>query len=208
MVVKENVMAKIYAILTGDLVGSRKADIQKWLPVLEESLQHYSNNFDIFRGDSFQVAVSIEQCIEAIFLIKATMRSIEPLDVRIGLGLGEISYWDEHIKNSAGDALVRSGEAFDDLDKNLISVRSPWREWDEPTNIMLQLSTELANRWTQNMAQTVAAHIRNPDANQSELAKILKRKYQSQISTELGNANWQKIKVTIDYCTKELIKRC
>lgn len=208
MVVKENVMAKIYAILTGDVVGSRKADIQKWLPVLEESLQHYSNNFDIFRGDSFQVAVSIEQCIEAIFLIKATMRSIEPLDVRIGLGLGEISYWDEHIKNSAGDALVRSGEAFDDLDKNLINVRSPWREWDEPTNIMLQLATELANRWTQNMAQTVAAQIRNPDANQSELAKILKRKYQSQISTELGNANWQKIKVTIDYCTKELIKRC
>ena len=201
-------MAKIYAILTGDVVNSRKADIQKWLPVLEENLHYYSNNFDIFRGDSFQVAVPLEQCIEALFLIKATIRAIEPLDVRIGLGLGEVSYWDAHIKNSAGDALIRSGEAFDALDKNLINVKSPWSEWDEPTNIMLNLATELANRWTQNMAQTVATQIKNPDANQSELAKILKKKYQSQISTELGNANWHKIKVTIDYCTKELIKRC
>jgi len=201
-------MVKIYAILTGDLVGSRKADIQKWLPILEENLRYYSNNFDIFRGDSFQVAVSIEQCIEAIFLIKATIRAIEPLDVRIGLGLGEVSYWDEHIKNSAGEALVRSGEAFDALDKNLVNVKSPWLEWDEPTNIMLNLATELANRWTLNMAQTVATQIKNPKANQSELAKLLKKKYQSQISTELGNASWQKIKVTIDYCTKELIKRC
>ncbi|NGM73175.1 hypothetical protein [Sphingobacterium sp. SGL-16] len=201
-------MGKIYAILTGDIVGSRRADIQRWLPVLEEGLKHYSNNFDIFRGDSFQVSVPIDRCIEAVFLIKSNICTVEPLDVRIGLGIGEISYWDEHIKNSSGEALINSGEAFDTLDKNLIYVRSPWADWDEPTNIMLQLATELAKRWTVNMAQTVSAQIKNPQVNQNELARLLNRKYQSQVSTELGNANWQKIKMTIDYCTKELIKRC
>ena len=201
-------MGKIYAILTGDIVGSRKANIEKWLPILEESLKHYSDNFDIFRGDSFQIAVPVEQCIEAVFLIKSCIRTVEPLDVRIGLGLGEVSYWDEHIKNASGEALVNSGEAFDALEKNLICVKSLWSQWDEPTNIMLQLAIELANRWTVNMGQTVSTLIKNPHLNQSEIARLLNRKYQSQISTELANANWQKIKVTIDYCTKELIKRC
>lgn len=201
-------MSKIYAILTGDIVGSRKADIKIWLPILEESLGYYSNNFDIFRGDSFQIALPLENCIEAIFYIKSCIRTIEPLDVRLGLGIGEINYWDDHIKNAAGEALVYSGEAFDALEKNLIYVKSPWKEWNEPTNIMLQLATELANRWTVNMAQTVSAQIKHPDANQSEIARLLNRKYQSQISTELGNANWQKIKGAIDYCTRELTKRC
>lgn len=201
-------MEKIYAILTGDIVNSRKVDMKEWLPVLEECLGYYSNNFDIFRGDSFQIAVPIETSIESVFLIKAALRTIESLDVRIGLGLGEVSYWDTHIKNSTGEALINSGEAFDALDKNLIHVKSPWEAWDEATNIMLQLAMELANRWTLNMAQTVHEQIKNPKANQKELAQLLNRKYQSQISTELGNANWQKIKIAIDYCTKELLKRC
>ncbi|MGN0003542.1 MAG: hypothetical protein ACI35V_08910 [Sphingobacterium composti] len=201
-------MKNIYAILTGDIVNSRHADIQEWLPILEESLKFYSNNFDIFRGDSFQVAVPLDKSIEAIFLIKSALRTVDKLDVRIGLGVGEVSYWDDHIKNSTGEALINSGEAFDTLDKELIYVKSPWAEWNEPTNIMLQLAMELAKRWTINMAQTVLMQIRTPTANQSELARLLKRKYQSQVSTELGNANWQKIKMTIDYCTKDLIKRC
>ena len=124
------------------------------------------------------------------------------------MGIGEIAYWDKHIKNSAGQALINSGEAFDALEKNYICVKSPWIDWDEPTNIMLQLATELANRWTLNMAQTVSATIKNPNANQREIADLLHRKHQSQISTELANANWQKIKRTTNYCTKELLKRC
>ncbi|MCA5006764.1 hypothetical protein [Sphingobacterium bovistauri] len=201
-------MEKQHAVITGDIISSRKVDVQKWLPILQQSLQYYSNNFDIFRGDSFQIAVPIEHCIEAIFLLKSTMRTVQPLDVRVGLGIGEISYLDLHIKNSAGDALINSGEAFDTLEKNFVGVKSPWSDWDETTTIMLQLATELANRWTFNMAETVSMTIKNPSANQRELAKLLNRKYQSQISTELGNANWHKIKIAIDYCTKELIKRC
>lgn len=201
-------MNGMYAILTGDIVGSRRVETQEWLPHLESVLTHYTNNFDIFRGDSFQAAVPIEKCIEAVFFIKASIRCIEPLDVRIGLGIGEVSYWDTHIKNSMGEAFINSGEAFDRLEKNYIYVRSPWKDWDEPTNIILQLSTELANRWTFNMAQTIATMIKNPESNQQEIANLLNKKYQSQISTELGNASWQKIRLAIEYCTQQLQKKC
>ena len=198
----------MYAILTGDIVGSRRVETQKWLPHLEDALQYYTDNYDIFRGDSFQVAIPLEKCIEAIFFIKASMRCIEPLDVRIGLGIGEITYWDTHIKNSMGEALINSGEAFDRLDKNYIHVQSPWTDWNEQTNIILQLATELANRWTFNMAQTISTIIKNPEANQQEIAHLLNKKYQSQISTELGNASWQKIRIAIEYCTQQLLKQC
>lgn len=201
-------MKDIHAILTGDIVGSRRVEMQEWLPHLEATLAHYTDNFDIFRGDSFQIAIPIEKCMEAIFFIKANMRCIEPLDVRIGVGIGEISYWDTHIKNSMGEAFIYSGEAFDRLEKNYIYVKSPWEEWDESTNIILQLATELANRWTFNMAQTISTIIKNPDANQQEIAKLLNKKYQSQISTELGNASWQKIRQAMEYCTKQLLSKC
>lgn len=198
----------LHAILTGDIVSSRKADVTTWLPVLQESLAYYSNNFDIFRGDSFQISLPIERCMEALFYIKAKMRSIQPLDVRMGLGIGEIEYQDLHIKNSTGQALIYSGEAFDRLDKELIYLKTPWADFDELANIMLQLSMELAGRWTLNMSQTIAAIISNPEANQHDIAQLLGRKYQSQISNEINNANWPKIKLTIDYCTSQLKKRC
>lgn len=198
----------ISSILTGDIVTSRGADIKVWLPVLEESLRHYSNKFDIFRGDSFQIEVPVDKTLEAFFYIKSSIKSIVPLDVRIGIGIGEIDYENEHIKNSTGEALIYSGEAFDTLDKSLIQVKSPWDSWNEPTNIMLALANELANRWTVNMSKTVATVIKYPEANQQKIAQLLNKKYQSQVSTELTNASWNSIKMTIDYCTKELLKLC
>lgn len=201
-------MRKIYAIVTGDLVNSRNHNAKVWLPVLENSLKEYSTNFDIFRGDSFQAEVELEKSFEILFYIKAKIKSISQLDVRFGLGYGSIENLDKHIKNSTGEAFINSGEAFDELKKELINMQSPWREWDIPVNLMLQLSTELANKWTENMAESVAATFENPLANQQQLANILHRKYQSQVSTELNKASFMKIKKVIEYCTHELLKQC
>jgi len=201
-------MKKIYAIITGDLVNSRSHDVKIWLPILENSLKEYSNNFDIFRGDSFQAEVELAKSFEILFYIKAKIKRISELDVRLGLGFGGIENLDKHIKNSTGEAFINSGEAFDELKKELMRMQSPWPEWDIPINLMLQLSAELANKWTENMAESVAATLENPLANQQELAAILHRKYQSQVSTELNKASFMKIKKVIEYCTHELLKQC
>ena len=201
-------MSSYYAIITGDIVQSRSVDSAIWLPKLQASLEHISQKFDIFRGDSFQVAVPLETCIASLFYIKACIKAIGQLDVRMSLGIGEIDYVDEHIKKSAGEAFIFSGEAFDDLHKELVLVKSKWASWDESSNIILQLACELANRWTNNMATTVAAVLEHPHANQQEIATLLHRKYQSQISTELQKAQWTKIKKAIDFTTSELLKLC
>jgi len=198
----------MHVIIVGDVVGSRQVQADKWLPVLSRALRQYTKKFDIFRGDSFQAELSLEGCFAFVFYLKARLRSIGPLDIRIGIGVGEIDYQDDSIKNSNGQAFVFSGEAFDALGKDLIAVRSPWTEYDEPVNIMLDLAMELSGKWTVNMAESVATAIENPQANQKELAEILKRKHQSQVSTLLNKAHFAQISKVVDYCTKELIKRC
>lgn len=199
---------QLYAIITGDIVDSRSKDIKEWMPVLESALTDCSDKFDIFRGDSFQLMVELAQAVEAMFYIKSRIRSLGHLDVRMGLGIGDVDYLDNHIKNSSGEAFVRSGEAFESLNKDLIAVKSLWEDWDESSNILLGLCVEIANKWTVNMAETVAQSLRHPEANQQELAKMLQRKHQSQVSTELTKASWNKINKAISYCTQELLKRC
>jgi len=195
-------------IVTGDLVHSRKVDSKIWLPILEDTLTQCAQKFDIFRGDSFQASLNIDSCLTQIFYIKARIKSISNLDVRIGLGIGSVDYENEHIKNSTGSAFIYSGEAFDLLKKDLFSVKSGHQNWDELTDSMLALAIELASKWSVNMAETVAAYIQYNTYSQQELALLLNRKYQSQVSTELGKANWLKIKQAIDYCQKELMKLC
>jgi len=196
------------AIITGDLVNSRAVDSKVWLSVLEDSLNHCAQKYDIFRGDSFQAAVDMEVSLAHVFYIKARMKTVANLDVRIGLGIGHIDYENEHIKNSTGSAFIYSGEAFDSLKKDLFAVKTEYQNWDILTNTMLSLAMELANKWTANMAETVAATMKNATHNQQELASLLHRKYQSQVSTELAKANWLKIKHAIDYCQQELLKVC
>lgn len=197
-----------HVIVTGDLVNSRTKDSKIWLKVLEDALLKYSKKFDIFRGDSFQAEFAVENCLEAIFYIKARIKTIAGLDVRMGLGIGAVDYVDEHIKNSTGEALIYSGEVFDSLNKELFAVKSFSSGWNRLTNITLALAIELANKWTVNMAETVAKSIELPNSNQHELANELNRKHQSQVSTELRKAHWYKIKKAIDYCQIELMKRC
>ena len=198
----------MHVIIIGDIVNSRQGDTDRWLRILEEALQRYTKNFDIFRGDSFQAELSVADCFKFVFYVKARIKSLNYLDVRLGIGIGEIEYSDDSIRKSNGQAFIYAGEAFDALRKDLVLLRSPWPEYDAPVNIMMDLAMELSGKWTVNMAESVAIALENPEASQKELADILKRKYQSQVSTELSKAHFVQLSKVIDYCTQELIKRC
>ena len=198
----------MHVIIIGDIVDSRHLEAGIWLPVLEEVLQKYSGTFDIFRGDSFQVDISPAKCFEFVFYLKARIRSLGGLDVRMGIGVGEVDYIGKEIKSSNGEAFVLAGQAFDSLKKELVTIQSPWTAYDVPINIMLDLATELADKWTVNMAESIAAALAHPQASQQELATLLNRKYQSQVSTELNKGHYALISKVIDYSTQELINRC
>lgn len=192
------------AIISGDIIKSRSVDPKVWVPGLENAIALYTEKFDIFRGDSFQAELTLENVLTATFYIKAAMRAFN-LDVRIGVGIGTKDYHAPRIKNSFGSALIHSGEAFEDLKKETILFKSAYPKLDELCNVMLPLAAELTTRWTTNMAETVKVAFRHENASQAELAKMLDKKYQSQVSTELQKAGYAKIKRALDYCTKEIL---
>lgn len=192
------------AVISGDIIKSRSADPKVWMPALEEALGLYAKKFDVFRGDSFQAELSLADVLTAVFYLKAAMIALH-LDVRIGIGIGTKDHDAPHIKNSFGSALVYSGEAFEELKKDTVILKSTDPQLDGLCNVILPLAAELTLRWTPNMAETVKVAFRNQGANQAELAKILNKKYQSQVSTELQKAGYARIQQALDYCTQQIL---
>lgn len=197
-----------HAVLTGDIVNSRKVDSQLWGEQLRLVLSTYTENYDIYRGDSFQAIMPMDKAIVCTIVLMARLQTIDGIRVRIGVGIGEVDQPSSTVKESTGDAFIRSGEAFDDLRKDLFRISSPWPETDKIINILMGLCTEIMGRWTVNMAESFVAAVENPEKNQVQLALLLKRKHQSQLSTELTKAGFAKIQESVNYCTQQLMKPC
>ncbi|TDS13024.1 hypothetical protein [Sphingobacterium paludis] len=193
------------AIITGDIIKSRTATPKIWLPVLEEAIACFSKKFDIFRGDSFQLEVSVEQVLIAAFYIKAAMIEIG-LDARMGIGIGVKDDDEGRLKTTFGSALIYSGESFEELKKETLHLRTADEKLNALCNTILPLLTELTTRWTSNIAETVKLALLNEESSQSELAKKLKKKHQSLVSTALQKGAYTKIQHAIAFCTTELLK--
>ncbi len=199
---------QITGIITGDIVNSKKVKPSVWLPVLEKSLKKYSKKVEIYRGDSFQMEAPIESIFEAAFYLKACLKCIPKIDVRFGIGIGETDFNKKNIKKSNGEAFINSGEAFESLKKETITIKTPWTDTNETVNLLLELLSNIMDSWTINMANSVKVALENPGKNQIELAEILHKKYQSQISTELSRAGYYKILKAVDYCTRKITEKC
>lgn len=195
-----------YIIITGDIIHSRKHESSAWLPQLEAALKQQTTDYDIFRGDSFQAEVPLDRVFHCVFYLKAVMRQIEEMDVRIGIGVGQVSFRNHTIKQSSGEAFFLSGKALDSLYKESIEFISPWADLNENLNLLLTLSTRLLDQWTINMAETVQKMMEYPEKNQLEITQLLNRSNQSQVSRELNRANYPKLNEVIQYCTKELAR--
>lgn len=194
------------AIITGDIINSREVEPLIWMPMLEKAMSKYSTKIDIYRGDSFQLEVRIEDVFEAIFYIKAAVKTIKNLDVRMAVGVGKDDFKNESIKKSNGEAFVFSGESFEQLKKETLAIKTPSVELNEMYKIILELTSLITNKWNVNSSKTVMAALEHSDLTQQELALILHKKHQSQLSTELTNAGFHKINNTIKFCTHKLLE--
>src|SRR5680860_726664 len=113
------------AIITGDIINSRNVDAQKWMPELKTVLNKYGSEpktWEIYRGDSFQIETLPIDALKAAILIKSTIKQFKALDVRLAIGIGEKTYESEKITESNGSAFVYSGEAFEKLKKQTLSI--------------------------------------------------------------------------------------
>ena len=168
------------AILTGDIIGSRKAlETQNWMIPLRAVLNHFGDapsEWEIYRGDSFQLEIKDPaKAFQAAILIKATIRQLKKMDVRIAIGIGEKTFTAENISSSNGSAFLRSGSSFDQLkaEKQTLSLNTGNAETDYELNTAIRLALALIDRWTPGMSELAAISLLHPDKSQQDIAVLL-----------------------------------
>tara|TARA_B100000809_G_scaffold118758_1_gene117089 strand:+ start:62539 stop:63138 length:600 start_codon:yes stop_codon:yes gene_type:complete len=196
------------AIITGDIINSRKGEVETWLPLLKEVLNQYGQaptDWEIFRGDSFQLSVDPKKAVLAAFHIKSAIKQTKNQDVRMAIGIGEVKYNSSSTTESNGSAYIRSGECFESLKKETLAIKSNNPEIDTSFNIMLSLALLSANNWSSTVSEVIKKIIENSDTKQKEIAKLL-NKSQSSISEALKRGGFEEIMNMNNYYINQLFK--
>ena len=182
-------------VITGDIINSRREAAEDWLPLLKGILERYGKTpgeWEIYRGDSFQLAVAPKNALFAAFHIKAQIKQLRNLDVRMSIGIGEQDHKAKKISESNGTAFVRSGEGYEALKKQNLGIFTGRPELDEPLNLMLSLALLTIDHWSPTVATIIEASLAQAEKNQTELAAVLGRS-QSSISEGLKRGGYDEV---------------
>lgn len=166
------------AVITGDIIHSRKVNSEIWLPRLKDFFQkNIDTNFswEIYRGDSFQCEIPVEKALEVALSIKSLIRSNQLIDVRMAIGIGTKNFQGETITESYGTAFINSGESFDALKVYTLNIKSPFEEFDACFNPILKLVSFISDNWKPATAETIHLSLTNKTLLQKEIAELLKK---------------------------------
>lgn len=194
------------AVITGDIINSRKGEVEKWIYSLKEVLNYYGKepkDWEIFRGDSFQLSIAPEKAMLAAIHIKSVIKQTKLQDVRMAIGIGEEKYSSSKITESNGSAYIRSGECFESLKKQTLAIKSHNSQLDTSINIMLSLALLSANNWSSTVSEVIKKTIENANTKQKEIAQLL-NKSQSGISEALKRGGFEEIMSLNNYYEKQL----
>ena len=183
------------AIITGDIINSRQASATEWLPLLKEILSAYGKTpqqWEIFRGDSFQLQLSPKLALQAALHLKAGVKQLKELDVRMAIGIGTQDHKAKNISESNGIAFVRSGECFESLKKQNLGIFTGNQKKDEILNLMFNLALLTMDNWSPTVAETITVFLQHPAKSQTQLAVELK-KSQSSLSEALKRGGFDEI---------------
>ncbi|SHI95885.1 hypothetical protein [Pseudozobellia thermophila] len=196
------------AILTGDIIGSGNYSSGTWLPILKtyfSNLGDAPHDWEVYRGDEFQLKIPSEQALRTAIYIKALLRSIKGLDARMGIGLGDETFTGTGISESNGPAYQRSGRVFEGLKeaKVNLALASGKVFFDDTLNLMLRLALDFMDDWSPVSAEIVVLALDNPHASQTEMAQWLNIQ-QSAVSQRQKRARLDLVLQLLDYYTKTL----
>lgn len=200
------------SIITGDIINSRKVDPVIWLNPLKDLMKEWGKTpktWEIYRGDSFQLEITQPQyALLAAVRIKACIKSIENLDVRMGIGIGHKNYDAKKITEANGEAFINSGETFEELKKlkQNLAIKSPWTQLDDELNLMFRLASIVLDKWSTATAQIVAVSIANRTLSQKELGDKMERT-QSTISEAQKRAHYDEIMDLVSFYEKSITEK-
>ncbi len=190
-------------VITGDIIDSKKVQASLWLEPLKAELGLVGmqpRDWEIFRGDSFQLEVDPVKALGTAIRIKAAIRRVKQIDVRLAIGIGEKTHVSERITESNGSAFIYSGELFERLEREKLNlaVSSPDPEFDRDINLMLRLALTIMDNWKAGSAEMVWMGLRFPEKSQRELGEQLHIR-QNAVSGRLKRARFAEIAAVISH---------
>lgn len=180
------------AIITGDIINSDRYAASEWMDILKNFLDlqgETPSDWEVYRGDEFQIRTVPSGALLMAIQIKALIKSIKNLDVRIGIGLGSETFVGSSVSQSNGKAYQRSGRIFETLkeQKLNLAIVTGNDDMDNTLNLMLKLALNFMDDWSTVSAQMVSLALEKPNASQQEVADQLKIR-QSAVSQRLKRA--------------------
>ena len=164
-------------VITGDVIKSSGLEPDQWLTPLKNALaiiQPDPRYREIFRGDSFQLELHDNtKAFEAVIYIKACIKMIRGLDIRLAIGIGDKSYEGDNITESNGEAFIYSGETLEVLkkEKQNIKIKTADDEFNAAFNLYFKLVLIAMDSWTMNSAEVVKWHLEYPQMRQKDMSK-------------------------------------
>ena len=189
------------AIITGDIVQSRRLNPEAWVKHLKKGLMLFGTSpteWEIYRGDSFQFKTTVNNALLHAILLKAWIKHFKEIDVRLSIGIGEETYKSSKITEGNGSAFELSGEGFDTLDKKNLIICTKEKKLNDTLGVMTDLALFIMDKWTEKSAEIIFMKLKNPELNQTQIAQLL-NKQQSNISEALKRGGFDEINQYINY---------
>ncbi|WP_299116334.1 transcriptional regulator [uncultured Winogradskyella sp.] len=168
------------SVITGDIINSGQfKNPEVWLIPLKNALIKIGiekKYWEIFRGDSFQIEVkNIYESFIISLYIKASIKTIKGLDVRMAIGIGSKNFGGNTIAESNGEAFQFSGLRLEDLKEEKVNlmIKSRFSDFDKEMNLYFKLASIAMDNWTVNSAEVAKLFYEFPNKTQEELAKLI-----------------------------------
>lgn len=172
------------AVITGDIIGSSKLSSDHRVLLYETQkdliteLNDLGHEFALYRGDSIQgvierpsealsIALRIKSKIKAIYPEKEekeqeNSRKKKPgrrpvSDIRLSIGIGDIGFQADTVKESDGSAFRHSGHSLDEMkaQRRTLSLTTGDAPLDETWDVILALLDQLMEKWTYSSAELI-----------------------------------------------------
>ncbi len=202
------------AVITGDLVGSQQlpaAELQHVMQRLQQTLEALQNDFqfdfDLYRGDSFQLAVQQPQDAALLAsIVQLSLASGAPsVAVRQCIALGESAPVQGGVKVAAGEVFTRSGHGLDSLKGAGLLVQTGRTSIQHQLTLVTKYFASHLARLTVTQSAVVLAYLLADDKSHEQIALQL-GKTRSNVTRILNASQYHLITEYLTYYA-ELVEK-
>ena len=191
------------AVLTADIIRSEDFPTAIWMDVIKTNLSRWGSSpkdWEIYRGDEFQLRTEPQKALLIALDLKARIKRVKGLDVRISIGIGEEDYFSGKVSESNGTAYRRSGRKLEQLKqegKNL-GIDGGTSLDNRTFNLILDLASDFMDSWSEVSSEIVSHSLAQPGITQTEMAIQLGIK-QSAVSQRKKRARLDLVNEVLEY---------